>query len=183
MRKMTAWILGGVAALTVTGLAFAMPALAEDKAPNTDPTAPGYNMMQSGDMATMHNVMMPLMGQMPAMHQQVMGDVAKQLGMTLDELNQAMKDGKSLATLANEKGVAIGEIRATMTNGMKSFLDKLVADKTITQEQAGQMLGFMEKNMESCLTGQMGGGMMGGGMMGGGMMGGAAGGTGSQGCH
>lgn len=53
-----------------------------------------------------------------------------------------------------------------MTNGMKTFIDKLVADKTITQEQAGQTLGFMESHMESCLRGQMES-MMGSGMMGG----------------
>lgn len=183
MKRITVWVLGGAAALVVTGLAFAMPALAEDKAPPS-PAAPGFSMMQShGGMAAMHSVMMPLMSQMPAMHEQVMGDVARQLGMTLDELNQAMTE-KSLATIADEKGVAIGEVRANMTSGMKTFLDKLVAEKTITEDQAGQILGLMEKNLESCLTGEMGSmmgsGMMGSGMMSGGMMGG---GTGAQGCH
>lgn len=183
MTRMTMWILGGVAALAATGLAFAMPALAEEKAPNI-PTVPGFNVMQSyGDMAAMHNVMMPLMNQMPVMHDQVMGEVARHLGITLDELNQAMQE-KSLTTIAGEKGVAIGEIRATMTSGMKTFLDKLVVDKAITREQAGQILGFMEKNLEWCLTGEMGSmlgsGMMGSGTTGGNMMGGAAG---AQDCH
>lgn len=161
MNKTTKWILGTVAALAVSGLAFTMPAMAEEQGPKNMM----HGMMQShGDMAAMHNVMMPLMSQMPAMHEQMMGDIAQLLGMTADELEQAVKE-QSLAEIADDQGVAIGEVRAAMTNGMKTFLDKLVTDETITQGQAGQMLGFMEKKLESCLNGQMGS-MMGSGMMG-----------------
>lgn len=57
MQKMKLWILGGVAAVAVSGLAFAMPALAGDKAAN-NPMTSGMTMMQAGgDMSAMHNVM------------------------------------------------------------------------------------------------------------------------------
>jgi hypothetical protein len=96
-------MLSGAAALVVTGAAFAVPALAQDNAP-AGQAGPGFRMMHAmGDMTAMHNVMMPLRNRMPAMHDQVMGDVAGQLGMSLDELSQALKE-KSLAAIAEEKG-------------------------------------------------------------------------------
>ncbi len=172
MTKRTKWILGGVAALAVSGLIYAMPALAAGNGYGYGGPAFGYGMMQArgGDMATMHNAMYPLMSQMPAIRDQVMGEVAALLDMTADDLYADLGEGKSLADIAAEKGVAIGQIRALMTQNMKAFLDQWVDEGSVTRAQAGRWLGFMEQNLDACLAGQMGGmvGMMGSyGMMGG----------------
>jgi hypothetical protein len=175
MTKTMKWLLGGAAALAVAGAAYAIPALA---AGNGSGMMAGYGMMggygmmqaRGGNMAAMHSTMMPLMGKMAAMHDQVMGEVAGLLNMTVEDLTKAMAEGKSLTALAEEKGVAVGEIRAVMTRSMKAFLDQLVEEGSITREQAAQWLGFMEKHLEYCLTGNMGAMM--------GMMGSAGGG-----CH
>lgn len=171
MTKTMRWVLGGAAAITISGAAFVAPVLASGGR-----MMAGVGMMHGAgsDMAAMHGAMHPLMGQMPAMHQQVMGDVGQLFGMTADELTQALAGGKTLAVLAEEKNVPIGDVRATMTKSMKNVLDQLVEAKTITAEQAGQMLGFMEQNMDACLTGSMSDimqQMMGSGGMMSGMMG------------
>jgi len=181
MNKISKWALGGVAAVAVAGLIYAAPVLA----------AGGYGMMGSagtagmmsgagaaammngqgsammqGNMAEMHNLMAPLMNEMPKIHTQVMGDVAGRLGLTADDLFKAMADGKSLAQIAADKNVAVGEVRAAMTTSMKTALDQLVEAKQLTADQSGKILGYMEQNLEACLNGA-GGGMMGGFVSGG----------------
>lgn len=164
MTKTTKWLLGGVAALAVSGLLYTMPALAAGKGNGF-----GYGMMQAfgGDMMAMHNTMAPLMGQMPAIHNEMMDGLADLLDLSADELNTALNSGKSLTQIAEEQGVAIGQVRAFMTQNMKDLLDRLVEAGSLTKAQAGQMLGYMEANLEACLSGQIGGMMsMMSGMMG-----------------
>lgn len=156
MNTKTRWILGGMAALAVAGLVYARPVLA----------APGWGGMMHNGMT--HNGMIGsgmmgrhamMSGNMPAMHAQSMGEVSALLGMTADELTQAMSQGKTIAQLAAEKNVAVGEIRALMTRQMKSHLDQQVADNQLPQAQAAEMLSMMERNSAACMSG---GGMMGG---------------------
>lgn len=118
-----------------------------------------HGSMMSGDMAAMHSQMAPLMAQMGAVHDTVMGEVAALLGLNRAELEQALGSGKSLSALAAEKQVAIGDLQAVMTKGMKSFLDAQVQAGTITQEQAAQMLAMHAQNAGTCAAG---GSMMGG---------------------
>lgn len=170
MTNKTKWILSGVAALVVSGALFAMPALAEER--GVTPFGPrGFSMMgtihgaMGGDMQAMHNAMAPLMSQMPAMHEQAMGEVAGLLNMTIDELNAAMAEGKTLAELADEQKVAPGQLQSVMTRNMKTFLDSAVKDGTLTREQANQMFQLHQQHSTDCISGQSG--MMGGmhGMM------------------
>lgn len=156
MKATSKWILGGVASLAIAGAVFAGPALAADGSSMMGSMMNGaMSSMMGSDMMEMHNTMAPLMAQMPAMQTEMMGEVGKLFGMTGDELTQATKDGKSLLDLAAEKNVAPGEIRATMTRGMQAFLDRAVTDGSITQAQAGKILGYMEKRMDACLSSDM----------------------------
>ena len=165
MNTTAKWMLGGVAALTVAGLIYAAPVLAAGGYGAMSGQASGMMQGIQGNTAEMHSVMAPLMSVMPKIHTQVMGDVAGRLGLTTDDLFNAMADGQSLAQIAADKNVAIGDVRAIMTGSMKAALDQLVEAKQLTAEQAGRMLGYMEQNLTSCLNGT-GGGMMGaGGMM------------------
>lgn len=165
MTSKNKWIMGGVAALLVSGALFAVPALAQGRDVSFQGMmgsmhgAIGGNMAEmhaqmGGNMAEMHNAMAPLMDQMGPMHEQVMGEVAALFDMSLDELNAAMADGKSLAQLAEEKNVAPGQIQSLMTRGMKGFLDKAVEDGTITREQANQMFQHHAQNSAGCLSGE-----------------------------
>ncbi len=70
--------------------------------------------MMGGDVQAMHRQMGALAAQMQAHHQQVMAVVAQKLGMTVAELTAALEGGKTMAALAQEKGVAWAEIEALM---------------------------------------------------------------------
>ena len=126
-------------------------------------------MSQNGGMGVMH----AWMHQSGGMHETVWAALAEQLGMTAEELTGQVNSGKTLAQIAEEKGVAIQDLAATMEKGMKAGLEQAVKDGALTQEQADLMLQNMEGQYEWMIT-NMGAGMMGGG----GMMG-----PGAGGCH
>lgn len=156
MTNRTKWILSGVAALLVAGLIYTTPVVAAGRSAVF--SAMG---MMNGDMAEMHSIMAPLMAKMPAMHDRMMSEMGTLFGMTGAELTQAVSGGKSLQTIAAEKNVPIGEVRATKIRGMQAFLDSLVADGSLTQAQAGRLMAHMAQNLDSCLSGAMHSGMMG----------------------
>lgn len=158
MTRTTKWSLALTAALASAGLIFTVPALAQEN--GFSPRA-----MMNGGMAAMHNSMMPLMSEMPTMHTEMLGDVAAFLGMSVDELNGALAEGRSLTELAVEKGRSFEEAQALMTDSMKAFVQRAVEAGSITQAQADQMLQYHEQYSGSCHAVQSGGMM--GGMMGG----------------
>lgn len=57
------------------------------------------------------------------------------LGVTADELKEAMKSGKSLATLAGEKGVEVQAVIDLQVKTITAHLDQHLADGKLTQEQ------------------------------------------------
>lgn len=161
VKTSTKWAIALTAVVAAGGLAFAVPAMAQGNGFIPRP-------MMGGGMMAVHNTMAPLMSQMPQMHDQVISEAADLLGMTADELADALAY-RSLADLAAEKGIALEEVEQVMTDKMKSFLDRAVADGTLTQEQADQMLKYHAEYSGSCHSGRAGS-MMGGA---GGMMRGA----------
>jgi len=73
--------------------------------------------------------------------------LAKALGMTVEELQAAYAEGKTLTTLMNEKGLTAIQVRDALEEAYAQALAQAVADGVITQEQAnelkeGQNLGF-----------------------------------------
>jgi polyhydroxyalkanoate synthesis regulator phasin len=95
---------------------------------------------------------------------------ADKLGMTVDELTTQLKDGKTVADLAQEKGVDLQTIVDAFLASRQEWLSQAVTDGKITQEQADQMLENMREMIEDHLTGEMPmygpGGCGGRGMMG-----------------
>ena len=84
---------------------------------------------------------------------------AKVLGMTTDEVQSALQDGKTLQDLADTAGVDIADVHAAIQavheTEMRERIAQAVADGTMTQEQADWMLEGLGK-------GFMGGGGPGG---------------------
>jgi len=113
-------------------------------------------MSQNGGMNAMH----AWMHQSGGVHDSVWAALAEQLGLTSDELNNEINEDKTLAQIAEEKGVSTQDLAATMENGMKTGLAQEVKDGVLTQEQANQMLKNMEGQYEWMLT-HMDAGMMG----------------------
>lgn len=134
-------------------------------------------MHENGGIGAMHE----WMHQSGGMHDTVWAALADQLGTTTEDLTAQVESGKTLAQIAEEKGVAVKDLATTMENGMKAGLEQAVKDGALTQEQADLMLQHMDGQYEWMIT-NMGAGMMGSGsdMMGpGGMMSP----NGSGGCH
>jgi lambda repressor-like predicted transcriptional regulator len=118
--------------------------------------------------------------------------IAETLGMTDDELLAALQDGKTVAQVAEEKGVALETVVEALLAPRREALAERVAEGNLTQEQADTMLAEIQENLTNRLqqtwqrggmfggggvngVGQMGGGRAGGGRMGGGRMGGGRG--------
>lgn len=93
--------------------------------------------------------------------------IAKVLGMTEAELMTAMRDGKTIADLAQEKGVSTDAIVNAIVAAEKERLDQAVADAKLTQAQADALLNVTRAMAPSYLEG-IGkfGGRFGPGMMG-----------------
>ena len=132
------------------------------------------------------------MGQGPAgqmMHAQRMGwqmhgqvdIIAETLGMTEQDLLAALQGGKTVAQVAEEKGVSLETLVETLMAPRREVLAEKVAAGELTQAEADEMLARMQENITNRLQqtwqrggmfgqggGQMGGGRMGGGRMGGG---------------
>ncbi|UCC64429.1 MAG: hypothetical protein JSV36_05055 [Anaerolineae bacterium] len=68
--------------------------------------------------------------------------LAEQLGMTVDELQAELEAGKTIAELAEEKGV---DLDAARIEAMKERIQQAVEDGTMTQEQADWMLQGLEQ--------------------------------------
>ncbi len=122
-------------------------------------------MTQNGGMTAMHE----WMHQSGGIHDTVWAALAKQLGLTTDELTAQIQSGKTLAQIAQEKGVSTKDLAATMETAMKDGLAQAVKDGKLTQEQADLMLQHMAGQYEWMIT-NMSAGMLGTGS-GGGMMG------------
>ena len=64
---------------------------------------------------------------------------AQLLGVTEDELKKALREGKSLADLANEKGVDVQKLIDLQVNAWTQKIDQALSEGKITQEQAEKL--------------------------------------------
>ncbi len=85
----------------------------------------------------------------------LMAVAADKLGITVDELTTQLKDGKTVADLAKEKGIDINIIIDAFMAERQETLTQAVTDGRITQEQADQMLENMRDMIEDHLNGEM----------------------------
>jgi polyhydroxyalkanoate synthesis regulator phasin len=68
--------------------------------------------------------------------------LADQFGMTIDELAAELEAGKTIAELAEEKGV---DLQAAQIEAMKERIQQAVEDGKITQEQADWLIQGLEQ--------------------------------------
>jgi hypothetical protein len=89
----------------------------------------------------MHNWMTTSGG----MHTLVWDAVADALGLTPDELSAELNSGKTLAALAEEKGLDRAALVAELESAHQAGLAQAVTDGVLTQEQADAMLSQMAR--------------------------------------
>lgn len=90
---------------------------------------------------------------------------AETLGVTEDELRTALRDGKTLAEIATDKGVDRQALVDALVADAEAKLAEKVADGSITQEQADERAERLTEAVESMVDGEgpMGRGGFGGG--------------------
>lgn len=71
--------------------------------------------------------------------------MAEALGVTADELDAALAEGKSPVQIAQEQGVSAAEFHAKMTEAVAEVLKQAVADGKLTQAQVDAMVERMQQ--------------------------------------
>lgn len=77
--------------------------------------------------------------------------VARRLGITEKELVQELKGGKSLAQVAQARNVSRDQLKATLHDTFKAELDKRVAAKKLTQDQANTALAAFDARLDTLI--------------------------------
>ena len=103
----------------------------------------------------------------------IITNVLKGKGVTDTEITNALDSGKTLNSLATEKGITADELKKSMLEGKTKIIDDAVAKGTLTKEQGDAEKARITENIENCttpgqMTGRMGGGNRGRGMQNGG---------------
>jgi hypothetical protein len=68
---------------------------------------------------------------------------ADALGITRDELQERLRDGKTLEQIAKAEGKSVADVRRAVAAELKQRFDKAVDDGHLTREQADRMLAKM----------------------------------------
>jgi hypothetical protein len=76
------------------------------------------------------------------------------LGLELEELVDELKDGKTLAEVAEEQGMTVDEFTAAMLPEVRQELDALVAEDKLTEEQADAVYERVEENIDDIVSAQ-----------------------------
>lgn len=77
--------------------------------------------------------------------------VAAALGMSVEELTAALREGKTVADLAAEKGVVLDTIVEALMAPRREALSQAVASGRLTQEQADRVLEQMRERITARL--------------------------------
>ena len=75
------------------------------------------------------------------------GSAAKVLGMTDQQLWEAVRSGKTLAQIAKDKGIDRQKVIDALVADAKAHLDQAVADGHLTKEQAAKRLEQITKGV------------------------------------
>jgi hypothetical protein len=113
-----------------------------ERVENGDPVFPGF---PSGPGGPRHHIRFGPLG--PLL------DSAKDvLGLEDGDIMDAYADGKSLADLAEEKGISVEDLKSQLLDAAKADLDEKVADGDITQEQADNILERLTNNIDDIIN-------------------------------
>jgi polyhydroxyalkanoate synthesis regulator phasin len=89
----------------------------------------------------------------------LMESAATVLGISADDLMTQLRDGKSLADVAEAQGISVDKLKTDLLAQVKTELDTLVSDGKITQSQADDVYSRTESNIDTIInaTGPFGG--------------------------
>jgi hypothetical protein len=84
----------------------------------------------------------------------VMDAAVEVLDMPRDELMEQLRDGTSLAEVAEAQGKDLEAFKAELLDQVKAQLDELVAEDDLTQDQADEIFQRTEENIDSIVNGE-----------------------------
>jgi polyhydroxyalkanoate synthesis regulator phasin len=89
----------------------------------------------------------------------LMESAATVLGISADDLMTQLRDGKSLADVAEAQGISVDKLKTDLLAQVKTELGTLVSDGKITQSQADDVYSRTESNIDTIInaTGPFGG--------------------------
>ena len=97
------------------------------------------------------------------------------LGMTDEEITAGLNSGKTMYTLAEEKGMTVDQFKAALLEERNKAVDKAVSDGSITNDEGVKLKETLKNNLNTCIgvpgqrlgrNGNGAGHMSGGGMRG-----------------
>jgi hypothetical protein len=98
------------------------------------------------------------MGGMDGVHdlmQAGLDSAAKALGITPDQVRQGLMSGKSLATMAKEKGVATSTVVDALVAEADTRIDQAVKDGKLTADQATRFKAGAKDRITAFVNGQL----------------------------
>jgi ribosomal protein S20 len=87
-------------------------------------------------------------------HADILEAAASYLGMTADELREAL-DGKTLADIAKDKGKSVAGLVAALVTAEEKKIDEAVADGRITKAQATEIKSRLQDRMQALVDGEL----------------------------
>ncbi len=73
---------------------------------------------------------------------------AQKLGLTVDQLRAELRAGKSLAQIAQEKGVGRDDLKAALLQAARNRIQQAQQQGRLTQQQADQILSRLESQID-----------------------------------
>jgi len=84
----------------------------------------------------------------------VLQSAAQVLGMSADELKAELRQGKSLAQVAQEKGIGTDDFKSRLLSQVDQQLAQLVQQGRLTQQQADQLGQSIRDNIDAIVNAQ-----------------------------
>lgn len=79
-------------------------------------------------------------------------EAAKYLGLTEAQLRTELKNGKSLAAIAKDKGKTTDGLKAAMKSAITTQFDQAVKDKKLTAEQRTELLKNIDERLDNLIN-------------------------------
>jgi uncharacterized protein YidB (DUF937 family) len=73
---------------------------------------------------------------------------ADALGITPEALRDELLSGKSIADVAEERGISVDDVTAQITSDLQAKLDQAVANGRITQQRADEAMAKLAENLD-----------------------------------
>jgi polyhydroxyalkanoate synthesis regulator phasin len=84
-----------------------------------------------------------------------MSTVADSLGISEDELRDALADGQTIAEIAEEQGVDVQDVIDDIVAAQRERVDEAVAEGRLTQEEADELLAGAEERVTAFVNGEL----------------------------